>query len=204
MSAPGIETRRTVHGGDDSALFIEVRGWRMDSDGYASTVATVAQGFGVYLHNPIAMHLRDFEPGVGTRDQALAAALTWADALGDHLGCKVLCWGFNRGDVLAPAAPEIDPDTLAEVAATLWEAALEIREAGQPPLRPGVVDDLAQALNARWEKEGTAAMRGTICGMAADCERAWLALSDDEREDSAPFDWEFAPAWLRQKLESVL
>ncbi len=203
MSAPAIEARRTVHGGDDSALCIEVRGWRMDSDGYASTVATVAQGFGVYLHNPIAMHLRDFEPGIATREQALAAALQWADALGEHLGCKVHCWGFDRRDVLAPSAPGFGPEIL-EAAATLWEAALSIRENGRGPIQPGAQDDLAKALNAEWERVGTAAMRLHICAMAPDCERAWLALSEDEQEDNSPFDWEFAPKWLRERLESEL
>lgn len=50
-----------------------------------------AEGWAVYIHNPLAFHLRDFTPSLETpsiRDASLAA-FAWADALAEHLGCTV-------------------------------------------------------------------------------------------------------------------
>lgn len=210
MNRPEIEARRTVHGGEDSALSVQVCAWRRADGGIDSTVEETAHGFGVYIKNPLAMHLQDFTPGwgedqCGNLAQAKMAALEWADALGDHLGAPVYLWGVTRpaGDpVPVPAAPPVDPGHLAEIAATLWEAALDLKERGEP--KPGPLDVLANRFFRRWEERGTSDIRAWVAGMAADCDAAWHALTDEERDELAPFDWQFAPDWLRDRLESSL
>lgn len=201
---------RTIHGGADSALCIEVQAWRRDGDSIVPCLGYIAgpgvaihsdlsqaHGVGVYLRNPLALHLQDFEPGVGTIDQARAAAFKWADTLAEHLGCNVVS-SLERDP--APAAPQFDAETLCEVAATLWEAAMSMRTVAQE----GWPDTLAQRLDSIWTSRGTAEIRQQVCGYAAACERDWRALGEDGQEEAAPFDWEFVPRWLAGALERDL
>ncbi|MES2300870.1 MAG: hypothetical protein V4521_02150 [Pseudomonadota bacterium] len=194
-----IETRRTVHGGDDSALCVEVSAWRREGNGFCGgrCVLEQADGVGVYLRNPLAMHLQDFEPGVGTIEQASAAAFVWADALAEHLGCKVDS-ALPRQPV--PAAPLYDAETLCEVAACLWEA---VQDMHNPSPVGAPADPVAVALHREFESQGTSAVRAMACGWATECETAWRALSGDER-DLLPFDWEFVPRFVRAKIERGL
>jgi hypothetical protein len=75
-----------------------------------------------------------------------------------------------------------DEATLMEVAACLWEAALDAF-----PLLPA-------AQNER-EENGTRALRMEVIGLAREAETAWRAMPEDYR-DAHAFDWEFCPSWL--------
>ena len=89
---PDIEQRRTVHGGADSALSIQVCAWKRDGDHVDRCDAREAGGFGVYVRNPTALHVQDFVPGEGgmkSGADALANARRFALVLADHLGCAV-------------------------------------------------------------------------------------------------------------------
>jgi hypothetical protein len=100
--AATIEKRRTVHGGPDSALSVEVSPVRKCADGFETCAhePESATRFGVYIRNPLALHVRDFvtpsRNGNATsqrlqldRLQAYGEAITFASALADHLGCGV-------------------------------------------------------------------------------------------------------------------
>lgn len=100
MNSPniGIEHRRTVHGGDDSALSVELSPIRFEPDGSVTTVhgePDQMQGVGVYIRNPSAFHVQDFGPESVDPDRrvemadVLRAGFKYADALADHLGCTV-------------------------------------------------------------------------------------------------------------------
>lgn len=114
MNSPniGIEHRRTAHGGDDSALCIEVSPVRFSSvDGSAMTVHDEperTQAFGVYIRNPLAFHIQDFGPESVDPDrrvtlgEAKFAAFEYADNLADHLGCSVESWLARPGPVDGP------------------------------------------------------------------------------------------------------
>lgn len=107
-----MKTTRTVHGGADSALAIEVAPVRfIPGQGATITVETcwaqpdAAAAFGVYIRNPLAFHIQDFGPETVdenrrvSMDEARAAAFAYADSLADHLGCRVV--GLER-----PPEPE--------------------------------------------------------------------------------------------------
>ena len=86
----------------------------------------------------------------------------------------------------------LDADTIdiAEAAACLWEAALELQN--RPEGAP---------LRQIREAEGTSALRLQIVSMADDCHRDWLAAGGHERDDS--FDWDWCPAWLTRRIAST-
>ncbi len=90
------------------------------------------------------------------------------------------------------AAP-IDAATLCEVAACLWEAALDFR-AKEPG---GPISEAARAYIADY---GFSAARCNVSALAEECERAWLALDGDARDAIGAFDWEFCPVWLAKRL----
>lgn len=112
MSQPkeGNETmkqKRSVHGGTDSYLAVEVSAWRLGQTGDGTELVNhelpeQAQGYGVYIRNPEAFHVEDFWIGAigtkapgskdvwGSHEQTRAAAFQYADALADHLGCEVV------------------------------------------------------------------------------------------------------------------
>jgi hypothetical protein len=101
-------SKRSVHGGADSHLCIEVSAVRgfADPDGLETCNGDPdrAEGFGVYIRNPLAYHVRDFmlpqgsSPTIWGADSAKVAAeqakakaeaFGWADGLAEHLGCSV-------------------------------------------------------------------------------------------------------------------
>ena len=93
---------RSVHGGADSHLCVEVSAVRGFDDpngiGTCNDEPDESGAFSVYIRNPLAMHIRDFHvlrrnSGADKRgrlDRAKARAFTWADALAEHLGCPVV------------------------------------------------------------------------------------------------------------------
>src|SRR3546814_11770413 len=48
----------------------------------------------------------------------------------------------------------------------------------------------------------TVHMRVTVSGWAEECERDWKRAHDAGEFDE-PFDWEWCPRWLAQRLEAV-
>lgn len=113
-------TNRSVHGGEDSHLSIEVsavRGFREpDGIGTCNHEPETAESYAVYICNPLAAHLIDFGPDTTAEDrrvtmpEAKAAAFRYADFLGEHLGCPV---------VSALARPETIEGTLKAAGFTL-------------------------------------------------------------------------------------
>lgn len=192
VATPAIEANQA------GALCVEVSAWRRNGDGIDGGRETLDQagGVGVYIRNPLALHVRDFEPGVGTIDQARDAAFEWADALAAHLGCDVVAVVPRPA---ASAAPDYDAATLAEVAACLWEAVLDLRHASGGEF----TSPAAELIEREFDREGAAAVRWRVCGWAAEAETAWRALPEDVR-DAFGFDWEFCPRWVRHKLESQI
>lgn len=90
---------RSVHGGANSHLCVEISAWWQDADGVhiCNDEPARATAYGVYIRNPMAMHVSDFcgpqmaaefDP-MPTLADAKDAAFVYADALADHLGCKV-------------------------------------------------------------------------------------------------------------------
>src|SRR3546814_15281978 len=53
-----------------------------------------------------------------------------------------------------------------------------------------------------WQDMGTVHMRVTVSGWAEECERDWKRAHDAGEFDE-PFDWEWCPRWLAQRLEAV-
>lgn len=194
-----IEDRRTYHGGDDSALSIEVsavRGFRTGSISTCNEVETMADGYAVYIRNPLAFHVQDFGPETVDETRrvsmidAKAAAFTYADALAEHLGCPVV----SVLDRPAPAPVEVSQTDLIEAAACLWEAALDYIASTR-------VDGPAVALRTLCEFEGAPSLRLRVIGWAEECHRAWLADGGYERDDS--FDRDYCPDWLARKLDTL-
>lgn len=96
-------TKRSIHGGADSHLCIEVSAARRDGDGLVqcNDAPGGADRFAVYIRNPLAFHVEDFRPAQwpgrdrpATHEASLARAkgraFTYADALAEHLGCEVV------------------------------------------------------------------------------------------------------------------
>jgi hypothetical protein len=85
-----------------------------------------------------------------------------------------------------------------EVAACLWEAALELGGDGDGD----GTDAVAVAIRAARDAEGTAALRQRVIALSAECERDWRALSDEERArlNLDTFDWDFCPWWLVERM----
>jgi hypothetical protein len=40
-----------------------------------------------------------------------------------------------------------------------------------------------------------------VLDWAPDVHAAWEALTDEERDDQGPFDWEFVPAWITERTD---
>lgn len=192
VATPDIEPNQA------SALCVEVSAWRGAHGSRKGGRKTLerADGVCVYICNPLPLPVREFVPGVGTLEQARAAAFKWADTLAEHLGCDVVAVLPRPA---APAAPEIDTETLCDMAMVLWEAVLDLRsESGGENTSPA-----AELIEHRFDSEGTMSVRESVVQWAAQAELAWRALSEDVRE-SMDYDWEFVPRWLRWKLESQL
>lgn len=103
--------------------------------------------------------------------------------------------GVITREIAAPkaiaAASEHDALTLAEVAACLWEAALDLKASKTPT---------GETVRRYFEANGTANVRLEVCQLASDCETAWRALSEDEQDKAGAFDWEFCPDWLASRM----
>lgn len=52
-----------------------------------------------------------------------------------------------------------------------------------------------------WDAVGTSQLRHDTIALAEHCDRAWKALSEDERENWIPYDWEWCPHFLRTMVE---
>lgn len=81
-----------------SAMMVEVQPVKDSDDGFGACPLIEATAIGVYVRNPLAMHVRDFEidsEGLSANDAqnwargVAVEALAWANALGEHLGCPV-------------------------------------------------------------------------------------------------------------------
>src|SRR3546814_11017427 len=113
-------------------LSIDVSPIRRGRSGWAVTDDANAEGYGVYIRNPLAHHIADFmladweELSPERLVEAKLAAFGYADHLAEHLGCAV-----EAGARPAAAVPVGD---LLHGAACLWEEAL-----GLPGGRKGVV-----------------------------------------------------------------
>ena len=97
--------KRSIHGGEDSHLCVEVSAVMPCGDNGVTTCnhkPEAADRFAVYIRNPLAFHVDDFFTGAigakapgghdvwGTAEQAKAAAFNYADGLAEHLGCEVV------------------------------------------------------------------------------------------------------------------
>lgn len=81
-----------------STMLVEVQPVKDEGDGFNTCPLIDATAIGVYIRNPLAMHVRDFdidaeglpanEAQEWTRGIA-TEALHWASALAEHLGCSV-------------------------------------------------------------------------------------------------------------------
>lgn len=81
-------------------LCVEVSAWRYDDNGTSivqiDDAQCAADGYGVYIRNPLAMHVQDFtgqDFGLWLEEKKTEArlqAFAWADALAEHLGCEVI------------------------------------------------------------------------------------------------------------------
>jgi hypothetical protein len=119
--------KRSVHGGKGSHLCIEVSAVRFteEADGsrHASTCNSEpwkADAFAVYIRNPLAFHVEDFElPGgarpsdpeqaAAERQAARGKAFAYADALADHLGCEVVSFLPRVGETAPNLPPRLPP-----------------------------------------------------------------------------------------------
>jgi hypothetical protein len=70
-----------------------------------------------------------------------------------------------------------------EAACCLWEAMLEMKEKNV---------DLGRA----FMKYGTAALRDAAIDLAIILDEEWNELTQEMREDAAPFDWEYTPNFV--------
>lgn len=165
-----------------------------------------AEGFGVYIRNPLASHVQDFDipawldKSEEARALTLSAAFAYADHLAEHLGCKV------DSQLARPAAPSepIPAADLLHAAACLWEEAQKIQgtfaDANNAPL-PHTPQWMADFLR-EWDDMGSVHMRFMVTGWAEECERDWKRATDVGEFDSC-FDWQWVPAWMSRKLAAV-
>lgn len=74
-----------------------------------------------------------------------------------------------------------------EAATCLWEAMLEYRNDTEG--YPG--------LDEAFELLGTVEMRHMAIALADDVLKVWNAMTEAEKEQCIPYDWEFVPAFLK-------
>jgi hypothetical protein len=115
MSPPNVESvhgqkegtkmtsKRSIHGGEDSHLEIEVSAVKRGEGRSLTTCNNAPEDadlFAVYIRNPLAFHIQDFRAAPwpcrgrpASHEASLAKAkkraFTYADALAEHLGCVV-------------------------------------------------------------------------------------------------------------------
>lgn len=91
-----------------------------------------------------------------------------------------------------------------EAVACLWEAMVdanqrgwkrdpsnERRDAKLEPLTGNAAD-----LYTAWQNVGTVEMRHMAIHLSDFMLKTWDVMTEDEREECIPYDWEFAPAFL--------
>lgn len=94
-----------------------------------------------------------------------------------------------------------DSGTVAENAACLWEAALDVNRvhgAQGSPAREAA-PGWARAMLERWDNRGACEMRSDICGFAGAVEQAFAVAQ--ESGFGSPFDWEFCPWFISNCLD---
>jgi hypothetical protein len=175
-----VKTASAISG----ALWVEVAYWRKDDELVARTLdPSSAQGCAVYICNPLAMHMHDFE-GVGAAlAEARAQAVECGKALAAHLRCGIVL------QVPEPSPAQVAVPEWAYASLCVWEAMLE-----------GLGNDGCK-WRARRANVGIAVLREDALALAPACEAAWASLSDDEQEAFGCFDFEFVPYWLNDCVE---
>lgn len=178
-------------------LSVDVSAVKRSGDGWTVTDDAHAVGYGVYIRNPLAHHIADFllpdwqAASPERLAEAKRAAFAYADHLAEHLGCAV-----DGGERPAEAVPLGD---LLHGAACLWEAALQLRaDHHRDGERPASECEFMH----EWTNEGSVHMRVMVTGWADECERDWKR-AHDAGEFDAPYDWEWCPRWLGEKLRAV-
>ncbi|MBS7671741.1 hypothetical protein [Croceicoccus gelatinilyticus] len=86
---------------------------------------------------------------------------------------------------------------LAETAACLWEAAQNLVFGKN-------YADLPEAIILKDANEGmgAAGLRMEITALAPACMADWVMLSVEQQDEAAPYDWEFVPTWLANRLNT--
>lgn len=123
----------------------------------------------------------------GEGQEAFKAGKRWYE--NPYPGGSVESYQWDRGHTsvrcpeLATAKPVHSHDLLCEAALCIWENMLEIRH-GKP------------SLDETWDKFGTVAMRHAAIALAPAACSIWDMMSEDERQECIPYDWEFIPAFV--------
>lgn len=175
-------------------MTVEVSAWETDGDGIAicNHEPLRCDGFGVYIRNPLALHIHDIKRGPGGEgySRAKREAFAYADMMAQHLGCEVVSALPRPAPVIAPApavTPTISDYDRTDAALCLWEAVIDLKGRGAGK------DD--QPIDIAFEAIGWASMRSTVAGWAAMVHDDWQqAVTLNDYDD--PFDWEFCPDWI--------
>jgi hypothetical protein len=85
---------------------------------------------------------------------------------------------------------EPTPEHLIEAAMCLWEE-VTLHRNTEPFLRA-------------FENIGTVELRHAVMALADPCCREWNALTQDEQDKFAPYDWEWCPYFLRERCTWTL
>lgn len=133
-----------------------------------------------------------------------ASADIWYDAEDHDDSAKASEIGWvqdamsRAADALAPPAgtpPAASDSDRLEAAMILWEAALELNtEDGK--------DAFASAFGAYRNRAGNCAVRTDFCALVDPLNAGWEAHVQEAGDNAmAPYDWEFAPWFLRNCVE---
>ncbi len=57
-----------------------------------------------------------------------------------------------------------------------------------------------EPLQRVWENIGTVALRYSVAALVEPCMAEWAALTLEEQEARSPFDWEFVPWFLKERV----
>jgi len=172
---------------DAAPMCVEVSAVLQDSEGchVVDDQPDRANMFSVYIRNPYAFHIMDFDRSAGWPDAQKGEAFTFADALAEHLGCEVTT------HLQRPGAPDTTEEPVsaqdeAEAAMCIWEEILSLKERNMQVSR-------------HFEQGGTAAIRLFALSLAKPCHLAWERAVKDAGYDDA-FDWEFVPDWISENV----
>lgn len=130
------------------------------------------------------------------------AAGAAAAALGQHFMLAPIFEGIIE-DPIFIGLPEINgtaltqrEDALAETAACLWE------ETQRLLFKAEEETEVVRRMKAANEALGAAGLRCEIVALAPRCHADWEALSVEEQDREAPFDWDYVPKWLAEHIEA--